>query len=263
MSRKDARLYDGLLQAAFPPEGISSFERLEEHEEIRQEIGSLLLDNWEDADYVTPRGLRAAVNFACAPSTEHVIRSQTHTRDIAEEVAANLTDLSQHIVSTPGFSQGQVWERPNSRKIVGTLSETAILSSLWWGVAHGYYDESNYVLPVTAKQDASVIENGYHTGIDLIMRKSGERKRQLIQVKNSLASYERHSPYRVYRPDIAIMTPQLLLRDSSATVHTLLEVVAEDDTSLLMRANESAHVILEEAKSNASAYHSRMQVALA
>lgn len=263
MSRNDARLHDGLLQTAFPPEGVSSFVRLEEHEEIRQEIGSLLLGNWEDADYVTPRGLRAAVNFACAPSTEHVIRSQTHTRSVAERVAVNLADLSQHIVSTPSLSEDLVRERPNSNYIVGALSETAIISSLWWGIAHGCYDESNYVLPVTVKQDTSPIENGYHTSIDLIMRKSGERKRQLIQVKNSLVSYERHSPYRVYRPDIALMTPQLLLRDSSTTAHTLLEAVAEDDTSLLVRANESAYAILEEAKSNALAHHSRMQTALA
>lgn len=261
--RNNPRLSDGLLEAAFAPEGISSYVRLETHEEVLQEIGWTLLHNWEDADFITPQGLRLAVNFACAPSTEHVIRSQTHSHSIAEKVDANLTELSKHILSTPSLTEENVWERRNSNNIRGAISELAILGTLWRGIVQGHYDDSSYVLPTTAVQDASTIEVGYYTGADLIMRKSGVKKRQLIQVKNNITSYERYEPYRVYRPDIAMLTPQTLLNDSSANAYALLQALAEDDIRILDLANQNASEAFEKSQSHSAASRNRIRAAMA
>jgi hypothetical protein len=180
------RMTDRLLDTAFASEEASFVERQEEHEWTRQAIGSVLLDDWESEDRLTAHALHAAAGFACAPSTEYIVRSKTHDKAVAEEVGTNMSDLAAYILDTPELSASTIKDRRDSRPLTGLITEIAVLGALWKGVERGYRDERQYVLPATLAQDASKVVNGNYTGFDLVIRQSGTpKKKGLIQVKNS------------------------------------------------------------------------------
>ncbi len=258
-------LTDQLLEAAFYYEGVPAIVRREDHEHTKRTIGTILLDDWETEDRVTAHALHAATGFACAPSTEQVLKGKPHNREIAQEVAENMTDLATHILQTPELYETGVERRDNSKPLTGLITEIAVLAALWKGTAYGHREEKYYALPATYDQDTSRIVDGYHTGIDILLRKSGEpKKKGFIQVKTS-SNYSRFNPEsKVYQPGIAVMTPALLLEDTQARGYDLLEVVASDDKAMIRRANHNADALLTQSAIQKQLFRStRIQTAQA
>ncbi len=241
-------LTDQLLEAAFYYEGVSASVRQGNHEHTKRAIGTVLLDDWETEDRATAHALHAATGFACTPSTEQVLKGRPHDQGVAQEVAENMADLAAHILQTPELYETGIERRGNKNALTGLVTEIAILATLWKGIAHGHREEKYYALPATYDQDVSGIIDGYHTGVDIILRKSGEpKKKGFIQAKTS-SNYLQFNPGRkIYRPGIAVMTPALLLEDPQARGHDLLEVVASDDIPMIWRANRNADTLLAQA----------------
>lgn len=242
------RLPDQLLEASFPLEGTPLPPRQEQHDQARLQIGEALLDHWENEDYLTTHALRSATGFACIPSTEQVLRSEPHTLEIAQAVARNMSDLASYILETAELNESGIEKRNNFGSILGSVAEIAVLGAFWKGTASGLRDERYYALPTTSEQDMSRIVDGYYTGIDIIVRKSGSPKdKRFIQVKNNLD----HSAYSLYpkiqkryRPDITVLSPAMLLDEGGARGYDLLEAVATDDKRKITRANRNMDATL-------------------
>ncbi len=242
------QLPDQLLAVAFP-HPLHRESKGQKLQPLQQKAATLLLESWEYEPNYTVPGIHLATVYSCLPSINTVASSKTHDIDIARAVTANLQDLTDHIFSAniiAGLDQ-----HPQKMEVIGKLSETAILGTLWWGIANGYRDARSYMLPSTRQEDHGISKDGYLRGTDIIMRHSGVKGRQLIQVKTTL---ETEKNCARYHPEVAILTPAELTWLPSKGPRKLLKALSENEHSVLADANYKADVVLQETRDRALEY---------
>ncbi len=202
---------DQLLQSAFSGNWRSL--AVPGHQPLFDDIGAQLMAVEHGEPQLVPARLRLATCLACLPSLQTVARSERHGKSVAIEVFDNLQLLSERILAVPTLHPRTLEKEKVSVRtrngISGQLGETAVLGLIWWSIAQELRDTRTYALPATRQEDAGHRRHeGYRAGTYIIMRVSGAKDKQLIQVKTR-ASAEQKAAINRYHPDIAIV----LIRD--------------------------------------------------
>ncbi|HVX24309.1 MAG TPA: hypothetical protein VG992_03135 [Candidatus Saccharimonadales bacterium] len=237
---------DHLLDAAFADHQTVP-ERLEKLHDLRLHAGELLIKPWEEWDYLAHHALHSSLTLACLPSLAVVATHQKHDRSVAEEVTANMSDLG-------GFIAESRLRKQQTPKIRGQVSEIAVAGVLWWGIANGYWPESDYILPATRAQDHGN-HSGRRNGVDLQWRHSGQQ-RQGVQVKTSFTPM-----VNSYRPDILVVsTDQLVNARRGGANITLLDALAEGRHKDLEEAQHRIASLAVQTKMRAREYRSTQVV---
>lgn len=187
-----------MLELAFNERLGPSADRIEKMTALAADLGPVIAQSLFSTDireyrFLAP-GLRAASVIACLPSLETVARFEPHNLDTADRVSRRLHSLGNLLLGTSDLKPATIRERVDWNtyaNAIGQLSEIAVLSLLWWGIASGLENETCYVLP---KQSVSGVgkymRNATVLSPGLITRKSGSGKKRTVRVASTIPRAE-------------------------------------------------------------------------
>jgi hypothetical protein len=219
-------------------------------------LGQLVGQGWDSGEWYPPHYLKVAKIVACLPSLVAVSESRPQTQSIARQVSSNFQYLADHILYTPSLTPDSLSdmdeEHRTRRRTIGELSEIGVLGALWWSVANDLRDSETYPLPTTRAEDSGRIKKeGYNTGTDIIMRTSGSKEGQALQVKTKIGP-DSIMKVRRYHPDIAVVAlSNILISDTEYLSYRLLSILISDDSKQLTAINGRVDDAVEEARAKA------------
>lgn len=205
------RLGNQLLEVAFFEQGSSTEERVDGIDSIISEIALRGLHTYHDL-------LDATVAVDAIPIEALLLAYDP--RAYAEEAWDNAQSLSAKVLSMNGAL--------SSKEGVGASTEVAVHNVLWYGIA--FEEFGRYVRLTTNAEDRSG-EFGKRDGFDIIFRT--DKRRWRIQVKHS---GDLEIIKNKYGDDIIVVTPEMLLRDPTATEYDLHIAIATADHATLQFA---------------------------
>lgn len=190
---------DRLLVAAFETNGTTATERIGQIDAIATGVGTIAERGFQtNTEHGVSSFIYGSAMLACLPSIKQIARGQGHNAEVSGEVAANLQDLAGNL------AERRILKR-NGAEVVGTLSEVAVLSTIWWASSRGFASPDSYALLASTKQDESSAF-GRRDGLDISARINGGKK--LIQVK---AGRRDAAKVNGYADGISVVTPGDLL----------------------------------------------------
>jgi hypothetical protein len=250
-----SQLPDQLLGTAFDTDNNQAVDELAAHGEKARD---LLVESWDSLDEYVADGFRLATMYACLPSLERVAHSRPQSIEVAQQVSTNLQDICGY-ATADDFTE-RAYRRPAQRKLIGQLSELAVLGTLWWGVASGYRDSRTYILPATRQQDQGYEKDDYNLATDLILRQSGSRQKSLIQVKSSDSAITKRKEL-FYHPQLAVVVASELADTPTRAPFPLLQALTRNHRPMLEAANKRIDTTLQTAKQRGIAYRQSRRAA--
>lgn len=244
---------ESLLRTTFSPEGLSQSQRLDRIQQLSERAAGLLLENWEDNPAYTHQTMHLGALYACIPSLEAVASSAAHSVSIAQRVTENLQDLSLYLTSDHFLDIAHQREE-DRQETIGQLSEIAVLGAMWWGVANGYRDERSYILPATYRENQGRDKDDYWLATDLVLRRTGSREKQPIQVKTSDESAITKRKKATYHPALAVVAAGSISSPPTKGPVPLLRAFARNRGIELRKANEKIDEKLEAARQSGISY---------
>ena len=238
---------EDLLQTTFSTEGLSRLQRLDRIQQLSERAAGLLLEGWEDNPAYTRHALHLGALYACVPSLEAVARSTPHDASIAERVTISLQEFGQYLASDHFLDIAH--QRDEDRQeTIGQLSEIAVLGTMWWGVANGYRNERSYVLPATYQENQGRDKDDYWLATDMVLRRTGSREKQPIQVKTNDTSPITKRKKALYHPSLAVVAASAISSPPAKGPVQLLRAFAQNRDIELRKANEKIDEELEAAR---------------
>lgn len=250
MNAYSSSLLESATQSDFS--GLAKLRRVELHEPA---FTKALVSNWTPEVYqAIPASIRLASTLACIQSLVTVASQRPHANYVASRVFNNFQSLSQNLLANRSLSRRELdnYFGDNSvipRRIVGQLSETAILGALWWSIANDSRPEDLYALPTTKYEDIGTRDaQGFSTGVDIKLKRTGEVEADRIQAKTSTL---RHNYSVDYAPGIAVVPVTQLLTSRGERLkgpRQLLDFIAYENCTELSLINKQIDDRLERAR---------------
>lgn len=211
-----------LIDTAFNSQGVSRADRLSQMESISSRLGSFVLESWRENEHPESSYINAAATLAIAPSMQRITAEKPFDNSINIDVADNFQILCEHL-NRSGLS------RSKDPSTVGSLSEVAVMGTIWWGIANGYLQEGTHLKPSTLDQDASD-RYGKKNGFDATLCMPKQKK-----VKLQIKTHQGYKKSAQYEDDIVVVSLDMLnpCKNQSMRPNTLIRALAEGDTSTL------------------------------
>jgi hypothetical protein len=198
---------------------------------------------------LSEKDLAPIATYASLPSLERLQRQIPHSKAVAKRVTGNLRAMTGHLLplldsdsldqfeDINGYNKTEMQEYERKRRVRGSLSELAVLSTLWWGVTDGHFPPDTFIFPCDRQKDKGAVTEQGRTGTDFILGISGVHVP--LQVK-SAAKDELQ-----YVPGIVTLRPLELINYNVMTAaRRLLEAFAGNDVKALQKANMRALKII-------------------
>lgn len=225
------KIGDGLIEAAFYCEGVSTGERAERIAAGVFALGSVALSEvWATPPW---HRIEALSYLANEPLLSRVAAGRKVDLAIADHVCDNFKHLADSVL---GFLNHSDFENTNT---LGATTEAALTGLLWWGISHGFYPVGTYVRPSTRQQDDSdpgVIHNGFDATICMT-----HGKKTKLQFKSAASEIE-------YGDDIRVISPDMLKSHdglSRITSERILRCISNGDTTELAHISDQLRLIIK------------------